>query len=107
MERHGTSRSDVPRRLIELGICRTRDNRNNEGEETPRSVRTPNAPGGCANAASETRDGKKSYDAGPHSSEMQKLNKRFGMMHGVSSLVNMAALLATVVYGGTLAEMLR
>ena len=54
----------------------------------------------------EAQDGKKSYDPPPHSKEMQKLNSRFGKMHGVSSLVNMAALLATVFYGAVLAERL-
>lgn len=47
----------------------------------------------------ETRDGKKSYDAGPHSAEMQALNKRFGKLHGASSLANIIACIATVVYG--------
>ncbi|KAG0647031.1 Xanthocillin biosynthesis cluster D [Hyphodiscus hymeniophilus] len=51
----------------------------------------------------ETRDGKKSYDAGPHSTEMQNLNRSFGMMHGISSLINMGALVATISYGFTLA----
>lgn len=30
---------------------------------------------------------------------MQKLNKEFGVMHGVSSLVNLGAFVATVWYG--------
>ncbi|ERF68918.1 hypothetical protein EPUS_08078 [Endocarpon pusillum Z07020] len=55
----------------------------------------------------ETRDGKRSYDAGPHSKEMQILNQRFGRMHGVSSLLNMAGGLATVWYGMVLAERLQ
>lgn len=55
----------------------------------------------------ETRDGKKSYDPAPHSKEMQRLNKKFGQLHGISTLINLAALLATIWYGGTLAEMLR
>ena len=54
----------------------------------------------------ETRDGKKSYEAPPHSKEMQALNKRFGQMHGTSSLLNMAGCLATVWYGFYLAERL-
>ncbi|MCJ1314221.1 hypothetical protein MMC25_007901 [Agyrium rufum] len=52
----------------------------------------------------ETRDGKKSYDPAPHSKEMQKLNSRFGRMHGVSSLLNMVGLGATVWYGIMLAD---
>lgn len=51
----------------------------------------------------ETRDGKKSYDAGPHSTEMEKLNRSFGKMHGISSLINLGALISTVWYGFTLA----
>ncbi|TKA65169.1 hypothetical protein B0A49_02721 [Cryomyces minteri] len=54
----------------------------------------------------ETRDGKKSYDPAPHSKEMEQLNQRFGIMHGVSSLLNMAGLLATMWYGVVLAERL-
>ncbi|KAF1999735.1 hypothetical protein P154DRAFT_523057 [Amniculicola lignicola CBS 123094] len=55
----------------------------------------------------ETRDGKKSYDAGPHSEEMRGLNKRFGVLHGVSSLVNLVGLVAMIWYGGVLGEGLR
>ncbi|OAK99281.1 hypothetical protein IQ06DRAFT_336855 [Phaeosphaeriaceae sp. SRC1lsM3a] len=55
----------------------------------------------------ETRDGKKSWDEGPHSSEMEALNKRFSVLHGVSSLVNMVGLGAMVWYGAVLGEGLR
>lgn len=55
----------------------------------------------------ETRDGKKSYDAAPHSREMQKLNKSFGRLHGASSLVNLVSFLATIWYGVNLAERLQ
>ena len=54
----------------------------------------------------EKKDGKKSYDAPPHSQEMVALNKRFGMLHGVSSLLNLGTLVATVVYGVTLSSRL-
>jgi hypothetical protein len=54
----------------------------------------------------ETKDGKKSYDPPPHSKEMQRLNREFGKAHGMSSLANLAALLATMYYGVTLAEQL-
>jgi hypothetical protein len=57
--------------------------------------------------SAEMRDGKKSYDSGPQSKEMQILNKRFGKMHGISSLLNMAGSLATVWYGVVLAERLQ
>lgn len=52
----------------------------------------------------ETRDGRKSYDAGPHSPEMKRLNKKFGMLHGLSSLTNLAALFAQFYYGVVLAQ---
>jgi hypothetical protein len=55
---------------------------------------------------SETRDGKKSYDPAPHSKEMVALNKRFGRVHGMSSLVNMVSLIATVWYGAVLSKRL-
>ncbi|KAE8148709.1 hypothetical protein BDV25DRAFT_12599 [Aspergillus avenaceus] len=54
----------------------------------------------------ETRDGKKSYDAGPHSKEMLALNKKFGRLHGLSSLINMVCLGATVYYGAKLSKRL-
>ncbi|KAF2157106.1 hypothetical protein K461DRAFT_218444 [Myriangium duriaei CBS 260.36] len=47
----------------------------------------------------ETRDGKKSYDAGPHSPEMAALNKRFGMLHGASSLLDLVGYIASLYYG--------
>ncbi|KAF2875613.1 hypothetical protein BDV95DRAFT_485004 [Massariosphaeria phaeospora] len=55
----------------------------------------------------ETRDGKKSYDQGPHSEEMQKLNRQFGILHGVSSLVNLVGFLGMIWYGVLLAEGLK
>ena len=54
----------------------------------------------------ETRDGRKSYDPAPHSREMQKMNRAFARMHGVSSLLNMAGLVATIWYGVNLSERL-
>ncbi|KAL4952579.1 hypothetical protein BDW69DRAFT_19756 [Aspergillus filifer] len=54
----------------------------------------------------ETRDGKKSYDPPPHSKEMIALNKKFGRIHGLSSLVNLATLGATVFYGVVLSKQL-
>lgn len=47
----------------------------------------------------ETRDGKMSYDPPPHSKAMQQLNRQFSMLHGASSLLNLAAVIATAVYG--------
>ena len=54
----------------------------------------------------ETRDGKKSYDPAPHSKEMMALNKKFRRVHGLSSLVNIVSLLATVYYGVVLGKSL-
>ena len=50
----------------------------------------------------ETRDGKRSYDKGPHSPAMEGLNRRFGLLHGVSSLLNLVALGGMVGYGWVL-----
>ncbi|KAF4983217.1 hypothetical protein FZEAL_1320 [Fusarium zealandicum] len=48
------------------------------------------------------RDGKEWYAEGPHSDEMKALNKKFGIVHGISSLVNLATFFALVAYGFTL-----
>ncbi|KAF7543983.1 hypothetical protein G7Z17_g10302 [Cylindrodendrum hubeiense] len=48
------------------------------------------------------RDGKDWYSQGPHSDEMKALNKKFGMLHGISSLINIVTFFATVAYGFTL-----
>lgn len=47
----------------------------------------------------ETRDGKKSFDQGPHSEEMKRLNRRFGILHGVSSLFNVVSVFVCLGYG--------
>ena len=44
----------------------------------------------------ETRDGKKSYDPAPHSEDMQRLNNKFGTIHGVSSLINLTGRFANL-----------
>ncbi|KAE8322865.1 protein of unknown function DUF4149 [Aspergillus parasiticus SU-1] len=54
----------------------------------------------------ETRDGKKSYDPPPHSKEMVALNKKFGRLHGFSSLINLVCLGATIYYGAVLGKRL-
>jgi len=54
----------------------------------------------------EKKDGKKSYDAPPHSKDMVALNKQFSKLHGISSLLNVGTFLATVVYGFSLAARL-
>ncbi|KAI6710977.1 hypothetical protein PZA11_002281 [Diplocarpon coronariae] len=51
----------------------------------------------------ETRDGKKYYDPAPHSEEMQKLNKSFSSLHGISSLLNLTGFIATLWYGVSIA----
>ena len=48
------------------------------------------------------RDGKEWYAEGPHSEEMRALSKKFGILHGVSSLVNLTTFISAVVYGFTL-----
>lgn len=52
----------------------------------------------------ETKDGKKSYDKGPHSKEMQTLNHRFGVLHGISSALNLGGFIAMLWYGVLLGE---
>lgn len=52
----------------------------------------------------ETRDGKKSYEGGPHSPEMQRLNRLFGRLHGLSTMVNLAGLCAMIWYAGLLGQ---
>jgi hypothetical protein len=47
----------------------------------------------------ETRDGKKSYDQGPHSTEMERLNRKFGALHGASAGINLIGIAAIVYYG--------
>jgi hypothetical protein len=54
----------------------------------------------------EKKDGKKSYDAPPHSQEMVALNKQFSMLHGISSLLNLGTFIAAVVYGVSLSSRL-
>jgi hypothetical protein len=49
----------------------------------------------------------KGHDARPHSVEMQRLNKRFGMLHGISSLLNMGTFVAAIAYGVTLSSRLQ
>ncbi|ATY66885.1 hypothetical protein A9K55_000560 [Cordyceps militaris] len=58
--------------------------------------------GEFANHAVAKRDGKQWYDEGPHSDEMRALSKRFGMLHGISSLLNLAVLIGSITYGFTL-----
>ncbi|KAI5838939.1 hypothetical protein DFP73DRAFT_562699 [Morchella snyderi] len=55
----------------------------------------------------ETKEGKKYYDEGPKSEAMQKLNSRFGKVHGISSMLALVGLLATGAYGGFLGTSLR
>lgn len=54
----------------------------------------------------ETKDGKKYYDPGPKSAEMQRLNSSFGKLHGVSSALNLLGTFAMIYYGATLADLL-
>jgi len=54
----------------------------------------------------ETRDGKKYYDPGEKSPEMKRLNSSFGLLHGVSSGLNLLGTFAMFYYGATLADLL-
>ncbi len=51
----------------------------------------------------EVRDGKKSYEGGEKSREMMELNRRFGLWHGASALVNVVGIGIGVWYGVLLA----
>jgi p-aminobenzoyl-glutamate transporter AbgT len=48
------------------------------------------------------RDGKEWDTTGNHSQEMRALNKKFGILHGVSSLLNLTTFIAALAYGFTL-----
>ncbi|KAI2783020.1 hypothetical protein F4815DRAFT_461606 [Daldinia loculata] len=54
----------------------------------------------------EKKDGKASYEKGSHSEEMTALNKKFGQLHGISSLANLITVIATVAYGINLSSRL-
>jgi hypothetical protein len=54
----------------------------------------------------ETRDGKKYWEEGDMSKDMQRLNKKFSLLHGVSSSINLVGIFATVYYGFLLGERL-
>ncbi|KAK9447816.1 uncharacterized protein V1518DRAFT_76884 [Limtongia smithiae] len=56
-----------------------------------------------ARKAQETKEGKKYYDEGV-SDEMRALNKRFGAIHGISTLINLGTLFAIAAYGVVLTE---
>ena len=58
------------------------------------------------NKTLEEKDGKKSYDPPPHSQRMIELNKNFGTIHGISSVTNLVNLVASIVYGFTLAALM-
>ncbi|KAK9365243.1 hypothetical protein V1509DRAFT_571416 [Lipomyces kononenkoae] len=53
--------------------------------------------------AQETKEGKKSYEEGV-SEDMLKLNKQFGIVHGLSTIVNLGTLFVTAAYGVVLAD---
>ncbi|KAF2972136.1 hypothetical protein GQX73_g1482 [Xylaria multiplex] len=48
---------------------------------------------------SEVKEGKQSRDKTTQSPEIKALNKKFGKLHGYSSLFNLVTFIATVVYG--------
>ncbi|PKS06833.1 hypothetical protein jhhlp_006909 [Lomentospora prolificans] len=57
--------------------------------------------------AAEKKDGKKSWEPAPHSQEMAALNKQFGKLHGISSLLNLTTFIASIVYGFHLGNLLQ
>lgn len=65
---------------------------------------------GCLNVVTNLpvakRDGKQWYEPGQQSEEMRALSKRFGFLHGISSLLNLGAFIASIVYGFTLGSRL-
>ncbi|KAK9492257.1 hypothetical protein V1508DRAFT_356044 [Lipomyces doorenjongii] len=64
----------------------------------PRTVKLMNL-----RKAQETKEGKKSYEDDV-SEDMKKLNKEFGIVHGISTIVNLGTLFVTAFYGVILAE---
>jgi hypothetical protein len=54
----------------------------------------------------ETRDGKKYSDPGPHSKAMEQLNKSFGILHSVSTIINLTAFGCAIWYGFVLGDRL-
>ncbi|KAK9322053.1 hypothetical protein V1517DRAFT_324489 [Lipomyces orientalis] len=53
--------------------------------------------------AQEAKEGKKYYDE-EASEDMKKLNKEFGIVHGISTILNLGTLFVTALYGVVLAE---
>ncbi|KAK9472070.1 uncharacterized protein V1510DRAFT_426475 [Dipodascopsis tothii] len=56
-----------------------------------------------ARRVQEKKEGKAYYEAGA-SDHMKKLNKEFGMAHGISTLLNFGTLIATAIYGCVLSN---
>jgi hypothetical protein len=52
----------------------------------------------------ETKEGKIPDGSGSQSDEMKALNKRFGMLHGLSNVVNLVEIIATIAYGIVLSQ---
>ncbi|CAK7264318.1 hypothetical protein SEPCBS57363_001020 [Sporothrix epigloea] len=52
--------------------------------------------------AQERKDGKKSYEPAPHSQEMLALNRKFGKLHGISTVLNLSTFIMAIVYGVSL-----
>ncbi|KAI0862644.1 hypothetical protein F4860DRAFT_471316 [Xylaria cubensis] len=55
----------------------------------------------------EIKDGKQSWDKGSQSKDMKALNKKFGKLHGYSSLFNLVTLVSTIAYGVNLAARIK
>lgn len=53
------------------------------------------------------RDGKEWFEKEGASAEMQALNRKFDMLHGVTATLNLTSFFATLAYGFTLAGRLQ
>lgn len=53
------------------------------------------------------RDGKEWFEKEGASAEMQALNRKFGILHGVTASLNLTSFFATLAYGFTLARRLQ
>lgn len=48
------------------------------------------------------KDDKNWWEPGPHSKDMEELNTQFKVLHGMSSVLNLMTIGATIFYGFTL-----
>lgn len=94
--------------LLVLGPATTKvmKERKHQGMQNRRTAKLSKISPNSSPFFTETREGKRYYDPGPKSAEMQRLNSSFGKLHGASSLSNVIGLGAMIWYGFVLAEKL-